>query len=175
MPEPSFVPRGNLCFCHVLVESRRQLLPVTRCALAPSVLACKKVDTKLLSEAVDGMKIQLEDKLFAVVANDEGGANLDECFREAREILDAAGNLLGWPYILRERLVGVINEEVRCSRFGQHVSVHPSIFCQSLIMPFAAGNLADTKVSWRVRSSERPLLLILAMAYIMYESVPYIW
>lgn len=62
-----------------------------------------KVDTKLLSKAAGGMQMQLEGKFFAVIADDEGGAKLDECFREAREILDAAGNLLGWPYILRER------------------------------------------------------------------------
>lgn len=76
------------------------------------LIACKKVDTKLLSKAAGGMQMQLEGKFFAVIADDEGGAKLDECFREAREILDAAGNLLGWPYILRERSVGDIGEEV---------------------------------------------------------------
>ena len=66
-----------------------------------------KVDAKRLCDAAEDMKTQLEGKLFTVVANDEDGAQLDECFREARGILDTTGDLLGWPHVLRERSVKV--------------------------------------------------------------------
>lgn len=66
-----------------------------------------KVDARRFSGATQEMKAALEGKLFAVVTDDENTAQLDECFREARELVDSASALLGCPQLTRERLAFV--------------------------------------------------------------------
>lgn len=65
------------------------------------------MDARRFGGAAQEMKVALEGKLFAVVTDDENAAQLDECFREARELVDSASALLGCPQSTRERLAFV--------------------------------------------------------------------
>lgn len=56
-------------------------------------------------EAADEIKAALEGKLYAILTDDENVGQLDECFREARELVDSASVLLQCPQRTRERLV----------------------------------------------------------------------
>lgn len=61
------------------------------------------MDTRSFGEAADEMKAALEGKLFLVVTNDCDDGKLNDCFREAQELVESSGALLGCPERTRER------------------------------------------------------------------------
>lgn len=72
-------------------------------------MVSSQIDTKRFTEVAEEMRAALEGDLFTVVTSDDSGVGkLKECFGGVQNLLEAAGQLLGWPQSMRERSVWVV-------------------------------------------------------------------